>query len=165
MIAIREYGQEDWEGICLVHDLARPRELEGSCDRRAFVPLAIDPSAQDIHDCRRWVAVDAGASGQIVGFVGVQGDSLSWLYVDPAYYRQGIGRRLLRLGLAMAGPNAWTVCLAGNEAALALYASEGLVETRRWEDENEGYACTCVRLEMGARGELAGDSTRERTGE
>ena len=162
MISTREYGQDDWEGICLVHDLARPQELEGSCDRRAFIPLAIDPSDQaNALESRKWVAVDDDADDRIVGFVGVNDSYLSWLYVDPAYHRQGIGRRLLRLGLAMAGPKAWTICLAGNEPALKLYASEGLAETRRWDDENAGYPCTCVRLEMGRQEGRVEDGTEE----
>ena len=53
MLTIRPYRDADWEAICRVHDRARPDELRGSCDPRAFVPLAEDPTAHDIHRCRK----------------------------------------------------------------------------------------------------------------
>jgi hypothetical protein len=55
MITIRDYTEEDWAAICRVHDLARPYELDGSCDPRAFVPLAQDAEyADDIRRSHKW---------------------------------------------------------------------------------------------------------------
>jgi ribosomal protein S18 acetylase RimI-like enzyme len=145
MLDIRPYADADWEAICRVHDRARPLELSGSCDPRAFVPLAEDPTAEDIHRSRKWVACEGE---RVVGFVGVEGNYLSWLYVDPDYHGQSVGRRLLRLALSEIGAQAWTIALAGNVPARQLYASEGFVVTRTFEGENAGYPCTCVRLEL-----------------
>jgi len=145
VVTVREYTEDDWAAICRVHDRARPDELAGSCDPRAFVPLAEDPEADDIGRSRKWVAC---VEGRVVGFVGVDGDYLSWLYVDPAYYGQGIGRRLLRLGLNVIGPGAWTIALAGNARALRLYEREGFKVVRTFDGDNAGYPCTCVRLAL-----------------
>ena len=145
MTTIREYSDEDWEAICRVHDRARPDELRGSCDPRAFVPLAEDPEAKDVHSSRKFVACDGEV---VVGFVGVEGAYLSYLYVDPEYYGRGIGRRLLRLGMDLAGPEVNTIALDGNARALALYESEGFRAIRTFDCENAGYPCTCVRLEL-----------------
>lgn len=145
MISIREYTDDDWEAICRVHDRARPDELRGSCDPRAFVPLAEDREAADVHTSRKFVACDGEL---VVGFVGVEGAYLSYLYVDPEYYGHGIGRRLLRLGMELAGLEANTIALDGNARALALYESEGFSAVRKFECENAGYPCTCVRLEL-----------------
>jgi GNAT superfamily N-acetyltransferase len=82
----------------------------------------------------------------VVGFVGIDGTYLSWLYVDPAHSGQGIGRRLLRLGVQRIGPQAWTVVLAGNTRALRLYESEGFQVVRTYEAANAGYPCTCLHL-------------------
>ena len=41
-IMIRAYCETDWAAVCAVHDRARPDELRGSCDPRAFVPLAAE---------------------------------------------------------------------------------------------------------------------------
>ncbi len=145
MISIREYTAGDWDAICRVHDRARPDELRGSCDQRAFVPLAEDPETNDVHRSEKLVAHDGE---RVVGFVGVDQDYLSDLYVDPKYYGHGIGRRLLRLGLELAGPGAFTVALASNARALALYRSEAFAVARKFESENTGYPCTCLRLEL-----------------
>ena len=145
MLTVRAYSDDDWEAICRVHDRARPDELRGSCDARAFVPLAQDPTAEDIHRCRKWVACE---DGRVVGFVGVDGSYLAWLYVDPEYYGRGIGSRLLRLALDVIGPGAWTIALAGNARVRHLYQREGFKVVATFEGENAGYPCTCVRLAL-----------------
>jgi ribosomal protein S18 acetylase RimI-like enzyme len=130
--------------VCAVHDRARPDELRGSCDPRAFVPLAAEQDdSESFQRSRKCVAC---LEEQIVGFVGIDRTYLSWLYVDPAYSGQGIGRQLLRLGLQMIGPQAWTIVLAGNIRARRLYASEGFQVVRIYESTNAGYPCTCVQL-------------------
>lgn len=145
-IFLREYEEGDWESICRVHDLARPDELRGSCDARAFVPIATDPEAEDLKRCTKHVACDGS---RVVGFVGVSGDYLAWLYVDPEYYGRGIGRRLLRLVLPSLGPTAWTIVLDGNLSAIRLYESEGFAVVRTYTGDNAGYPCTCHRMTLG----------------
>ena len=146
MISIREYAEGDWAEICRVHDRPRPDELRGSCDPRAFVPLAGDHEAQDVHRSRKLVARE---DGRAVGFVGVDGAYLSYLYVDPDHYGRGVGRSLLRLGIELAGRGAHTVALANNTRAIALYEGEGFEITETFEGENAGYPCARVRLELG----------------
>ena len=145
-IIIREYCDADWDAVCAVHDRARPDELRGSCDSRAFVPLAADQDdAASFQRSRKFVAC---IEGQVVGFVGVDGTYLSWLYLDPAWYGRGIGRELLRLGLRLIGPQAWTVVLAGNARARRLYESEGFQVVRTCEGSNAGYPCTSKQLAL-----------------
>lgn len=146
MISIREYEDSDWEAIRRVHDRARPEELRGSCDPRALVPLSEDTEYEE--DFRRSRKLVACEGKRVAGFIGVDSAYISWLYVDPDHYGRGIGRHLLRLGMNLAGPNAFTVTLAGNASALGLYESEGFEVTETFEDENVGYPCTCVRLEL-----------------
>jgi len=40
--------------------------------------------------------LDGDGGGRVVGFVAFQRPYISWLYVNPRYYRRGIGRELLR---------------------------------------------------------------------
>ncbi len=145
MIIIREYVDSDWSSICQIHDRARPDELKGSCDPRAFVPIEQDSEVKDLRRAHKHVACN---DERVVGFVGVDEKYLAWLYVDPDYYGQGIGRRLLRLALGRIGPGAWTIVLAGNERTRHLYESEGFREARRFESDNAGYPCTCIRMEF-----------------
>lgn len=144
---IRDYAAaSDWEAICRVHDRARPVELEGSCDARAFIPLAQDPESAEIDACQMWVACEP--EGGVLGFAGVQEQYVAWLYVDPDWYRRGVGRQLLKRALAAAGPQAWTIALSGNQRALGLYRSEGFEVARTFAGNNGGYPCTCLRLEL-----------------
>ena len=143
MITYREYRNEDWVAICGIHDRARPDELAGSCDPRGFIPIEQDKEVEDLKRSHKHVAC---IGDQVAGFVGVDEDYLAWLYVDPAHYGKGIGRALLRIGLREIGEGAWTIALAGNKKAISLYESEGLHEVERFEGDNNGYPCTCLRL-------------------
>jgi ribosomal protein S18 acetylase RimI-like enzyme len=152
-VIIRAYCDDDWPAVCAVHDRARPDELRGSCDPRAFVPLADDQEdAADFQRSRKFVAC---RGDQVVGFVGVDGTYLSWLYVDPAHYGRGIGRQLLRWGVSLIGPQAWTVVLAGNARARRLYESEGFRVVRTSEGHNAGYPCTSMRLALSSSAPMA----------
>jgi GNAT superfamily N-acetyltransferase len=145
-LLIRDYRDEDWLAVCDVHDRARPLELRGSCDPRAFVPLAQDQAyADDFRDSKKLVACLAD---QIVGFVGVNKQCISWLYVHPAYMGQGIGRRLLQMGIQVGGAETTTVVLAGNSRARYLYASEGFQISRIFAGSNAGYPCLCLELRL-----------------
>jgi GNAT superfamily N-acetyltransferase len=144
VITFREYEDADWEAVCRVHDLARPDELKGSCDARAFVPIERDPEVERLRRCRKLVALDGD---RLVGFAGVDGTYFAWLYVDPDYYGRGIGRRLLRSALELTGPGSWTIVLEGNHRARGLYESEGFRAVRTFLGENAGYPCTGVRME------------------
>ncbi len=141
---IRPYQPSDWTAITSIHDLARPDELAGSCDPRAFIPIEQDPEVEHLKSCRKFVAL---AGDRVVGFIGVDGDYIGWLYVHPEYYHQGLGRKLLRRGLREATGTPWTIALADNTPAVNLYQSEGFIVVRRYQSENAGYPCTCLRLE------------------
>ena len=143
MIRIRELQAEDWPAVFRIHDAARPDELAGSCDSRAFVPLRQDPELAELKQCHILIAHHGGTP---VGFAGVDDDYLGWLYVHPDWYRRGIGRQLLQAGLKLTSGTPWTIVLAGNKPAIRLYRSEGFVEVARFASENAGYPCTCIRM-------------------
>jgi len=147
VFTIRSYQPGDWEFICAIHDAARLDELRGSCDLRAFIPLAQDPESEQLLRSSIFVAQ---VQDRVVGFSAVEGDYLGWLYVSPDCYRRGIGRALLRVAVERAGSPAWTVVLAGNDPAIALYRSEGFLEAARYASDNSGYPVTCLRLERRA---------------
>lgn len=143
-VRIREYLTSDDGALYRIHDRSRPDELAGSCDPRGFIPLAEDfRSLEDFRMSRKWVAVDGERP---VGFAGVRDDYLAWLYIDPDYYGRGVGRRLLRVAMEAAGPDAWTIALEGNARARKLYESEGFVPALTFDGENNGYPCRCVKL-------------------
>ena len=144
MINYREYQDNDWKTICRIHDRARPDELNGSCDPRAFIPIEQDEEVENLKRSHKFVACDGD---EVVGFAAVDGKYVSFLYVDPDFYGQGIGRKLLQKGVEIIGPGAWTIVLHKNYPAIGLYTSEGFKEVRRFESDNAGYPCTCLRME------------------
>ena len=149
MITYRPFEENDWQAVCKIHDRARPDELKGSCDPRAFIPIEQDPEVEDLKRAKKFVACDGE---RVVGFVAVDEKYVSFLYVDPAYYSQGIGRRLLQIADQAIGEGAWTTVLDGNRRAIALYESEGYREVRRFAGDNAGYPCTCLRMERVLQG-------------
>lgn len=145
-IMLRAYCDEDWSEVCAIHDRARPYELDGSCDPGSFVPLAHEQG--DIDDFHRSEKFVACLNATIVGFVGIDENLISWLYVDPDYFGWGIGHELLQLGLELAGPQAWTVVLAGNTRAQKLYTSAGFQVVHIFDGTNAGYPCICLEMAL-----------------
>lgn len=125
---IRPYQTADWPGICRVHDAARVFELEASGLSDAFLALEDTGEEEGLFDATLLVAE---IDGQVAGFAGYTDDEVTWLYVDPARFRQGIGRALVDAVLRAAGKPLALDVLSGNSAALALYLSAGftIVET------------------------------------
>lgn len=144
MITYRDYQDFDWQAICHIHDRARPDELKGSCDPRAFIPIESDPEVEDLKRSQKFVSCDGD---KVIGFSAIDEMYVSFLYVDPDYHGQGIGRKLLQMATDSIGQGAWTIVLDGNYRAISLYESEGFIQTDRFESENAGYPCTCLRME------------------
>src|SRR3954447_10662311 len=144
-VSIRPYHDEDWPAVCAVHDAARPDELAGSVDPRAFRPMAEVAAAELFFEAETLVAWEGA---RVVGFVSFRGSYITWLYVDPGSYRRGIGRALLREAMKRCGPEAWVNTLAGNAAAIALYVGEGFAIVKRIDSDCDGYPCVTLRLAL-----------------
>lgn len=119
---IRPYRTADWPQICQVHDAARKFELAASGLSDAFLTLEETGDAEGLFEATLLVAERDGA---VVGFAGFTDDEITWLYVAPSCYRQGIGRALIEAILRESGRPLSLDVLAGNSAALALYQAAG----------------------------------------
>lgn len=130
MINLRGYNSEDWDAIASIHDRARLDELRTSVGVEAFLSLEATAENEGLFDGEVWVACDREA---VVGFIAFTDDEVTWLYVSPDYYRQGIGKRLLRQAINRCGKTVSTSVLSGNDVALNLYLSEGfkIKETKK----------------------------------
>lgn len=145
---IRPYQAADWQRLCHIHDRARLDELRGSVDLAAFLPLADTAEAEGLFNGPVWVAC---RMDEVVGFVAVADDEITWLYVDPDSYGQGIGRHLLHYAIARCGAVVTTEAFAGNIRAISLYRSAGfeIVETRTGKlNGNEQFTATGVKLQL-----------------
>ncbi len=145
----REYQESDWPQVSVIHDLARPIELEGSCDARAFVPLAEDE--HDLQEFRQSKKLVACIETDIVGFVGIEGNDIGWLYVHPDKAGKGIGRYLVHQALALINNRAHVFVLDGNVRAINLYLSEGFSVVDQFRSKNNGYPCTVLKMSQQVR--------------
>lgn len=108
----------------------------------AFLTLAETAENEGLFEGTVAIAEQAG---MVQGFVAFTSDEMTWLYVDPAAYRQGVGRALLRYALAQTKGTMATEVLVGNEAALQLYLSEGFQIIRQVDGKltgNETFAAS-----------------------
>ena len=132
---LRPYSPTDWERLCLIHDAARVHELEASGLAAAFLTLEATAANERLFDGQ---VVVAEVEGEVCGFVAYAEGELTWLYVEPSRYKQGIGRQLLRHAIKASEGNMSTEVLVGNEPALALYLSEGFTVQRRVDGKLTG---------------------------
>ena len=123
MLSIREYvHQLDWENICRIHDNARLIELEGSASQDAFILLKDCYKDEELFDSTIFV----GEFNNItIGFVAFDKNEITWLYVDPLYFQNGFGRKLLEFALKNAKKPARVTVLNNNVRAIRLYKSHG----------------------------------------
>jgi ribosomal protein S18 acetylase RimI-like enzyme len=151
MIQLRNYNSADWDAISVIHDQARLDELRASVGLEAFLSLAATAENEGLFEGEVWVACDGET---VVGFIAFADDEVTWLYVSPDYYRQGIGKRLLRQAINRCGKVVSTSVLSGNDAALQLYLSEGfkIIETKIGKlNGNESFPTTGHILELDKR--------------
>ncbi|WP_347976677.1 GNAT family N-acetyltransferase [Microbacterium sp. ProA8] len=128
-VGIRPYESRDWDDISRIHDAARLDELRGAGLLEAYLSLADTYENEGLFDGEVWVAESEGrVAGFIAGSVGDEGGEITWIYVDPALYRRGIGRALVEHFLARAGGPVELEVLDGN-AARIFYESLGFVRT------------------------------------
>ncbi len=147
---LRPYSAADWDRLCVIHDAARVHELQASGLDAAFLTLEATAENEGLFDGE---VVVAEVDGQVSGFVAYTAGELSWLYVHPSRYKQGIGRQLLRHAIDASGGTISTEVLLGNEPALALYLSEGFKIQRRVDGKltgNEAFAASGYVLQRTA---------------
>jgi ribosomal protein S18 acetylase RimI-like enzyme len=132
---LRPYLPSDWKRLCVIHDAARLHELQASGLADAFLNLEQTAENEGLFEGQ---VIVAEVQGRVRGFAAYKEGELTWLYVDPEMYRQGIGRQLLRHAIQASGDAMSTEVLVGNESALALYLSEGFEIQRRVDGKLAG---------------------------
>ena len=147
---IRTYLSSDWPRLCTIHDAARVFELQAAGLPDAYLTLEQTGKNEGLFDGD---IVVAELDGQVQGFAAWCEGELTWLYVDPASFKQGIGRQLLRHAIHIHNGKLDTEVLLGNEAALALYLSEGFRIAEHSQGKlagNESFSASGYVLRLGA---------------
>lgn len=108
------------------HDFVTPAEIAGweARMRTEFLPAV-----------ELFVAVDAG--DRPAGFIGMDGEKIEMLFVDPAHHGEGIGRRLVE-SVATGRPSLRVDVNEENMGAVAFYWKIGFRPAGRSELDSEG---------------------------
>lgn len=123
MFSIREYvHQLDWDNICKIHDKARILELEESAPIEAFIPLRDCYKVEKLFDSTIFVAEQ---NNETIGFVAFCNQEITWLYVDPKFFRKGYGKELLSFALNKVLKPVRVTVLNNNLRAINLYKRLG----------------------------------------
>ena len=123
ILSIREYvHQLDWDNICKIHDSARLIELDGSVTEKAFIPLIDCYKGEELFNSTIFIGE---VENKTIGFVAFDKDEITWLYVDPKFFGNGYGRRLLDFVIDKALKPIKVTVLNNNLRAISLYKSNG----------------------------------------
>ena len=146
MINVRPYESTDWSRLCEIHDASRLDELALTVGTDAFLTLEQTADNEGLFDNKFFVAE---VDNVVQGFIAYRDEELAWLYVDPRFYRKGVGRALVQHAVANSAPTMEIELLEGNTPALELYLSEGFKVIKRVEGQlvgNEEFAAAGLVL-------------------
>jgi GNAT superfamily N-acetyltransferase len=144
-LVIRPYASDDWEGVCRVHDAARPIEVAEYMPPDT-VPVMRDAAIVDGEFYESNVYVACHGTGEVVGFIAVHGEELTWMFVAPHVHRRGVGRRLVEHVRDELGPHGYVLCALENRGGFAFYQAVGFRPVAFFPGETRGFPCTCVRM-------------------
>jgi GNAT superfamily N-acetyltransferase len=119
---VRLYKQNDWESVCDIHDRARIDELKNSVGLDAFLTLEQTYQNEGLFDGEVWVYE---FENKVIGFMSLNDNELTWLYVSPEHYKKGIGKALLQKAIEIVKDSIFTEVLCGNDVAMSFYLSQG----------------------------------------
>jgi ribosomal protein S18 acetylase RimI-like enzyme len=152
MTFIRRYEPADRDACLRIwraaSEVGHPFLTAADLDRQAV-------AVRDIYlpQAETWVFVEAG--GRVAGFIGLLGDLVGGLFVDPACHRAGVGRALVKHAARRKGALSVEVYEA-NVSARSFYRKVGFVETGRREFDDEGRPLPLIRMMRPEHAEGAG---------
>lgn len=144
-IKIRPYAKQDWPSICKIHDKARLDELRSASLEKSYLPLKVTAEKENLFQYKILVAEQKKG---IVGFIAYSNEEIAWLYIDPFYYRKGIGMKLVQTVMESTSGVLSIEVLKGNKAALKLYNACGFREVSFNEGQMPGNEAYAVAVHM-----------------
>jgi [ribosomal protein S18]-alanine N-acetyltransferase len=142
----RGYKKEDWDAICDIFLKAKQDEIRGSCNPEDIIPLEKDEVL--LKSFNSSVIYVAELDYKVYGFAGYDGSLVSFLFVDPTYYKRGIGTELLKKVLSQVGDKAWLNVAKNNIPARELYKKFGFKIAAEFVGKYNGKDVTVLRLAL-----------------
>ncbi|KTF13708.1 GNAT family N-acetyltransferase [Pseudoalteromonas sp. H105] len=119
---ITQYSAKHWLELCKTHDKSRLIELNLTVGTMAFKSLQDSFEEEELFAGKLFVAENHSG---VLGFIAYTPYEISWLYVNPSNFRQGVGTRLLKLALNDTLRPVEVSVLSNNEPAINLYQKCG----------------------------------------
>jgi len=132
---------EIWfRAVTATHDFLTPGQIEGY---RRRLPVEFLPAVPEL--------TVAEAEGRPVGFIGMAGDEVAMLFIDPDFHGRGIGSDLVGRAAAGRGPLKVDVN-EQNPAAHRFYLGLGFEQTGRSATDSDGDPFPMLHLKRPAGG-------------
>jgi len=123
---VREYRASDFDAVTILWRISREKSLpDFQIEKGHFVYEDRDYFQNHVlKENRIWVVETAQ---QPIAFMAMNRDFIDQLYIDPDYWRQGIGNTLLQLARKLSPEHVWLYTLQINVNARAFYEKNGFV--------------------------------------
>ena len=123
---VREYRASDFDAITILWRISREKSLpDFQIEKGHFFYEDRDYFQNHVlKENRIWVVETAQ---QPIAFMAMNRDFVDQLYIDPAYWRQGIGNTLLEFAKKLSPEHVWLYTLQINVNARAFYEKNGFV--------------------------------------
>ena len=141
---LRGYCSDDWTAVCEIYNLSKPEELLGAVDTESILPLERDSEMQALF--RDSQILVAEVVHGIAGFGGSRGSFITWLFVHPAFRRQGVATALVREMLGRLQQPVTLNVMMSNTPARALYERIGFKVEREYQGNFQGNPCNVAKL-------------------
>lgn len=137
-IAIRNYRDPDWASVCAIHDAARRIELNAAqMPTSAYMPLQKCHMAEGFFS-NRIILAECIQTHAIKGFAAYRPRQLTWLYVSPGHFGEGVGQCLIQYVLDKTERPLDVQMLDGNKRAQRLYEFMGFKPLKRTKGKIQG---------------------------
>jgi GNAT superfamily N-acetyltransferase len=123
---IREYRPSDLDAVTILWRVARERSLPELQLTKGYFFYEDQNYFRDRVLVKNQVWV-VDVDGYAVAFMAMDNDFIDHLYIHPAYWRQGIGTRLLNFAREQSPDHVWLYTLQANKNAMAFYEKNGFV--------------------------------------
>ncbi|HEY6529510.1 MAG TPA: N-acetyltransferase [Cellvibrionaceae bacterium] len=137
---IRVYKNSDFSEVEDIYNLPKKDEFFGN-----DFDVAITPLSQDQHMLHLFFEsrIFVYESNGVVGFVGVKGNHISWLFVHPDFRGQGFAKKLVLSALSELKGEVTLNVASSNAIAISVYDSLGFEVIAEFSGK---YQCNSVNV-------------------
>jgi GNAT superfamily N-acetyltransferase len=123
---IRNYDEQDFEPVTLLWRRSRELSLpEFQLEKgHSFIEDQDYFRNHILAENKVWVAISID---RLIGFMAIKGDFIDCLYIDPAFWRMGIGKAFLNHARTLSPEHLWLYTLQINLSARFFYQKNEFV--------------------------------------